>query len=80
MVREIVEKLQGYAGRFVESRGSGDMGVGKTVEWMLGIEANSSKDPESLIPEIIRQTKNYAKRQMTWWKGDERILWLDLGR
>ncbi len=65
VVREIVEKLQGYAGRFVESRGSGDMGVGKTVEWMLGIEANSSKDPDYQGIEIKSARTGQAKNKLT---------------
>lgn len=65
VVREIVEKLQGYAGRFVESRGSGDMGVGKTVEWMLGIQANSSKDPDFQGIEIKSARTGQAKNKLT---------------
>jgi hypothetical protein len=65
VVREIVEKLQGYAGRLVESRGSGDMGVGKTVEWMLGIKANSSKDPDFQGIEIKSARTGQAKNKLT---------------
>jgi hypothetical protein len=64
-VREIVEKLQGYAGKFVQSRGLGDMGVGKTVEWMLGIEANSSKDPDFKGIEIKSARTGQAKNKLT---------------
>lgn len=65
VVREIVDKLEGYAGRFVESRGSGDMGVGKTVEWMLGIQANSSKDPDFQGIEIKSARTGQAKNKLT---------------
>jgi hypothetical protein len=65
VVREIIDKLQGYAGRFVASRGSGDMGVGKTVEWMLGIQANSSKDPDFRGIEIKSARTGQAKNKLT---------------
>lgn len=38
-----------------------------------------SENPESLdalIETISSKTRHYAKRQMTWWKGDERIVWV----
>jgi tRNA dimethylallyltransferase len=31
---------------------------------------------EDLIEEIDLKTRQYAKRQMTWWKHDERIRWI----
>ena len=65
VVSEIVEKFQGYAGRFVASRGAGDMGVGKTVEWMLGIQANSSKDPDFRGIEIKSARTGQAKNKLT---------------
>lgn len=65
VVSEIVEKLQGYAGRFVVSRGSGDMGVGKTIEWMLGIQANSSKEPDFKGIEIKSARTGQSKNKLT---------------
>jgi len=35
-----------------------------------------SMDREELIERISKKTRQYAKRQMTWWKSDERIQWL----
>jgi hypothetical protein len=64
-VREIIDKLQFFSGRFVESRGSGDMAVGKTVEWMLGIQANSSKDPDFHGIEIKSARTGQAKNKLT---------------
>ena len=64
-VREIIDKLQVFSGRFVESRGSGDMAVGKTVEWMLGIQANSSKDPDFHGIEIKSARTGQAKNKLT---------------
>ncbi len=32
---------------------------------------------QDLIEKISAKTRQYAKRQMTWWRHDERIVWLD---
>ena len=32
---------------------------------------------ETLKEKMKQNTRNYAKRQLTWWRRDERILWLD---
>jgi tRNA dimethylallyltransferase len=37
-----------------------------------------SHDPE-LIEAINAKTRQYAKRQMTWWKHDPRIHWIAMG-
>lgn len=36
-------------------------------------------DQEALEATILRKTQAYAKRQMTWWKQDGRIRWVDPG-
>jgi tRNA dimethylallyltransferase len=33
-------------------------------------------DPVDLIDSIVAETMQYAKRQMTWWKRDGRIVWV----
>lgn len=33
-------------------------------------------DQDQLAEEISSKTRQYAKRQMTWWKGDARIHWI----
>lgn len=43
-------------------------------EWT---DAQVAEDP-ALIARIAQVTRHYAKRQMTWWRGDERIRWIDL--
>ena len=37
---------------------------------------NPSGSVEELKEEIIIKTRQYAKRQMTWWKRDSRIQWI----
>ncbi len=34
-------------------------------------------DLDALAEEIAIKTRQYAKRQMTWWKSDPRIVWVD---
>ncbi|MAE68797.1 MAG: tRNA (adenosine(37)-N6)-dimethylallyltransferase MiaA [Candidatus Peribacteraceae bacterium] len=36
----------------------------------------SGSDLEELKKSIAARTRQYARRQMTWWKGDTRIHWL----
>jgi tRNA dimethylallyltransferase len=31
---------------------------------------------EMLEEQISAKTRQYAKRQMTWWRGDPRIQWM----
>ena len=36
--------------------------------------------PEAALEKIQRRTRQYAKRQMTWFRGDRRARWLDPDR
>ncbi len=65
VVREIIGKFKVHAGKYVESRGTGDMAVGKTVEWMLGVSANSSKDPDYKGIEIKSARTGQSKNKLT---------------
>jgi tRNA dimethylallyltransferase len=33
------------------------------------------KDEDILLDDISTKTRHYAKRQMTWWRNDERTVW-----
>lgn len=46
VVGEIIDKLRTAAGRYIPSAGKGDMAIGKTIEKVLGIQANSRRDPD----------------------------------
>ena len=35
---------------------------------------------EEAIAAVQQQTRRYAKRQLTWFRGDRRLRWLDLDR
>ena len=65
VVREIIGKFKVHAGKYIESHGSGDMAVGKTVEWMLGVSANSSKDPDYKGIEIKSARAGQSKNKLT---------------
>lgn len=44
---------------------------------------NGEKDFETAVEEIKRNTRNYAKRQMTWWRNcrfAEEIFWIKLAK
>ncbi|MFM7727726.1 MAG: tRNA (adenosine(37)-N6)-dimethylallyltransferase MiaA, partial [Flavobacteriales bacterium] len=34
---------------------------------------------ENAIEKIQQHTRNFAKRQMTWWRRDDKIDWKDVG-
>ncbi len=40
----------------------------------------NGSDPIENMNKIIVQTCQYAKRQMTWWRRDQRIKWLSGGK
>lgn len=51
-------------------------------EIAIALLAHHGKIPsdavETLITETSSKAKQYAKRQMTWWRGDPRIHWIDV--
>lgn len=46
----------------------------------LAAVSSGSMCLEDAIPEIIKQTRQYAKRQMTWFRKEENVVWLDASR
>ncbi len=45
-------------------------------EIMRFLRDGAASPIEELATEIAKKTRQYARRQMTWWKGDERIFWI----
>lgn len=41
---------------------------------------SDKKDFDSVIQKIKQRTRNYAKRQMTWFRGEPDITWFDLSK
>lgn len=33
---------------------------------------------EEALEKMKQNTRNYAKRQLTWWRGDERVVWVNI--
>lgn len=48
-------------------------GYREIAQWLRSDEQNK----EQLIEVIAAKTRQYAKRQATWWKDDDRIKWID---
>lgn len=68
---EEVEKIhqQGLSWKKIQS-------FGLAYFWIpLYLQNKLSK--EELVEKVIQAEKNYAKRQMTWFKRDKRIKWLE---
>ena len=42
-----------------------------------GMSIEEIKSDTGLAEVIAKKTRQYAKRQKTWWKGDRRICWID---
>ena len=49
-----------------------DFGYKETLEYIQG---NITK--EEMIDKIKMETRRYAKRQITWFKKDDKIVWLN---
>lgn len=45
-------------------------------QWIMG-NGQCGSVKNALLQEIAAKTRQYAKRQMTWWRGDERIRWIE---
>lgn len=56
------------------------IGYREIIEFLQIPGAAIRKSPEvSALAELIsKKTKHYAKRAMTWWRRDERILWIPM--
>jgi len=57
----------------IEDLGFKSHGYREIAQWLQSDEQNK----EQLIEVIAAKTRQYAKRQTTWWKDDDRIHWID---
>lgn len=70
-IREVETLLEnGYT---VEDPGFKSTGYREIAQWLVSDEQNK----EHLTEVIAAKTRQYAKRQVTWWKDDDRIRWID---
>lgn len=51
-------------------------GYREIIAWL----SSDHQDREELASLISAKTRQYAKRQTTWWNDDERIKWIDAAR
>ena len=73
------------AGLLDEVRGLLDKGYGGQLKPMQSIGyrqavsyLNGEYDYETMFSLIKRDTRRYAKRQLTWWNKDDRVEWLEV--
>ena len=56
-------------------------GMGATARQALGyrqiLDAGEDADPDELRGDIVRATKRFARRQMSWFRADPRIEWFE---
>lgn len=63
-------------GLLKQGYGPDDPGIAATGYRAVMECVQEGRDPLMLTEAIARETVQYAKRQMTWWRGDERIMWV----
>lgn len=51
-------------------------GYKEVMQWL----SSEDRDTDALYNVIAAKTRQYAKRQMTWWGDDDRIQWIDIQR
>jgi hypothetical protein len=69
-LEEVIQLLREISSReFIESKGGGDRGVGFTLEELLGIKSNSSKNPDYKGIELKTTRRTTAGRLVSRRKG-----------
>lgn len=70
-----IEEVEGLLDRGFTPRDFGmkSHGYREIIAWL----ASDNQNKEELAEIIAAKTRQYAKRQMTWWGNDDRILWID---
>ena len=76
--RRVAEMLR--RGLVDEARRLGERGVGRTARQALGYRQvldSPEASPEDLKAQIVRATKRFARRQLSWFRADPRVSWFD---
>lgn len=75
MERGFVEEVEGLLNRGY----SGDLNSMRTVGYQQIIRfLKGEMDLQQAVELIKKNTRNYAKRQLTWFSRDQRIRWIDV--
>lgn len=71
-----ISEVEGLLDRGFTARDFGmkSHGYKEIMAWLQSDE----QDKELLAETIASKTRQYAKRQMTWWGDDDRIRWIDM--
>lgn len=72
LVKEVKQLLE--AGFREDIKKIPTIGYNEVIDYLDG-----EIDESRMIIEIKVNSRRYAKRQMTWFKKDERIVWIDIG-
>ena len=69
----LVEEVRGLldAGLPPDAKALGAHGYRRVVEYLLG-----HRTLESAVEQTKLDTRHYAKRQMTWWRGTPGVHWI----
>lgn len=70
-----IEEVEGLLDRGFTAKDYGmkSHGYKEIMQWLQSDE----QDKDVLAETIAAKTRQYAKRQMTWWGEDDRIQWID---
>ena len=64
-----------------EARRLEQQGLGQTARQALGykqiLDAGVDTPPQQVRDDIVRATKRFARRQLSWFKADPRVVWFD---
>ncbi len=71
-----IEEVRGLLARGYTAKDPGMISHG--YRELLEALSSGTVDRRALGETIARNTRRYAKRQMTWWGKDERIQWIDM--
>lgn len=70
----LVDEVRGLLDRGLapDAKALGAHGYRRVVEYLLG-----TRTLESAVEQTKLDTRHYAKRQMTWWRGTPGVFWID---
>ncbi|MBQ9360362.1 MAG: tRNA (adenosine(37)-N6)-dimethylallyltransferase MiaA [Lachnospiraceae bacterium] len=88
MLYERIDKrvdLMMEQGLLEEVKALADMGVTRDMTSMQGLGyrqiydyLNGEYDLDTAVSEIKKQTRHFAKRQLTWFRREKEVIWLDV--
>jgi tRNA dimethylallyltransferase len=77
VARGMLEEVRALLARGVDESAPGMAGIG--YRWFCAVARGALEEPEA-VRLMIRDTTRYAKRQMTWFRGDALVRWMDVDR